>query len=43
MAVMRRIVAVSLTFALIIFMCLTALNLFGQDFADGVRHFLRDW
>jgi hypothetical protein len=37
-----RLAAVSLAFALVIFMCLTTLGVFGQAFSDSARHSIRD-
>jgi hypothetical protein len=38
---MRRFL-VTLGFALVTFMCLAALGVFGQAFSDSARHFIRD-
>jgi hypothetical protein len=37
----RRAIVVALVFVLVIFMALTSLDLFGQTFADAVRHLIR--
>ena len=40
---MRRFVAVTLAFGVVVFMCLTSLGVFGDAFSDSARHFIRDW
>jgi len=38
---MRRAIIIAIVFLIVVLMALTSLGLFGQEFADAVRHLIR--